>query len=82
MIGLNHFLCMALRYYSQSVFVYSWYLPEYLISKFGLLMSNWLTYRLKSHCNVKIYIGGPAVDFDLEDDMGLQLLKPLYRLAD
>ena len=30
----------------------------------------------------KIYIEEPAVEFDLEEDMALQLIKPLYGLSD
>ena len=30
----------------------------------------------------KVYIGEPAVEFDLDEDMALQLLKLLYGLSD
>ena len=30
----------------------------------------------------KLYIVEPAVEFDVEEDLALQLLKPLHRLCD
>ena len=54
-IGWKKFWCMAHSFCSQSVFVCLWHLLQYLISKFGPLMRNWLTYRLMNHFNANIH---------------------------